>query len=202
MIFFFSFFTDRICGDKCSDYYWDCTCGGSQLPKDKFCCIPSNASCSGIEDGDVNCPNGTAYDYDQKCGNECSISTTYNYVAISTILDNYECPKSDYFSKVSSGTKGSKDFKEYCEIPIVNLYFSLHSLLADWDPRSLPSLFASFWLGWRFPFHFSGTRCWWLKEVGGPTCRVRRWSSGSRASIPRSNADPRIASVLVASLVY
>ena len=107
--FFFSFFTDWICGDKCT---YKCTCGGSQLPDDKFCCIPSNASCSGIEDGEVNCPNGTAYDFDQKCGNECSIST-WNGVAISTILDNYECLKSDAFSKVSSETEGSKDFKKF-----------------------------------------------------------------------------------------
>ena len=121
-MFFFSFFTDRICGDKCSGYIYSgyssekskCTCGGSQLPKDKFCCIPSNDSCSGTKYGEVNCPNGTAYDFDQKCGNECSISTEH-YIAISTILDNYECPKNDYFSKVLSGTEGSKDFKEYCE---------------------------------------------------------------------------------------
>ena len=86
-MFFFSFFTEYICGDKCSS--WDaCTCGGLQLPYDKFCCIPSNTSCSGIEDGEVNCPNGTAYNYDQKCGNECPISTE-PYVAISIILDNY-----------------------------------------------------------------------------------------------------------------
>ena len=58
---------------------------------------------------------GTAYDFDQKCGNECSISTE-NYVAISfTILDHYECPKSHAFSKVSSGTVGSKNFEEYCD---------------------------------------------------------------------------------------
>ena len=117
-LFFFSFFTDRICGDKCSGYTYSyekskCTCGGSRLPNNKFCCIPSNASCTGIEDGEVNCPNGAAYDFDQKCGNECSTSAR-NYVAISTILDNYECPKSDRFSKVSSETEGSKDFKEYC----------------------------------------------------------------------------------------
>ena len=111
--FFFSFFTDRICGNKCTNN-WDCTCGGSQLPDDKFCCIPSNASCTGIEDGEVNCPIGTAYDFDQKCGNECSISTS-NYVAISTILDIYECPKSLKFSKISSETEGSKDFKDYCD---------------------------------------------------------------------------------------
>ena len=111
-LFIFSFFTDYICGDKCTDYD-DCTCGGSQLPDDKFCCIPSNASCTEIEDGEVNCPNGTAYDFDQKCENECSISTV-NLVAISTILDNYECPKSDKFYKVSSETQGSKEFKEYC----------------------------------------------------------------------------------------
>ena len=113
-LFFFLFFTEYICGDKCRGYFNTCTCGGSQLPYDKFCCIPSNASCSGIEDGEVNCPNGTAYDYDQPCGNECSARSAYNTVAISTLLDNYECPKSDRFSKVSSGTKGSKDFKEYC----------------------------------------------------------------------------------------
>ena len=111
MIFFFSFFTDYICGDICT-YRSRCICGGSQLPDDKFCCIPSNASCSGSEYGEVNCPNGTAYDYDQKCGNECSTST-WNVVAIST-LDNYECSKSDDFSKVSSETQRSKDFKEYC----------------------------------------------------------------------------------------
>ena len=29
-------------------------------------------------------------------------------------LDNYECPKYDQFSKISSETEGSKDFKEYC----------------------------------------------------------------------------------------
>ena len=88
-MFFFSFFTGEICGDKCnSKYSWDCICGGSQLPDNKFCCIPSNASCTGIEDEEVNCPNGTAYNYDQKCGNECPISTE-PYVAISIILDNY-----------------------------------------------------------------------------------------------------------------
>ena len=50
---FFSFFTDRICGDICTQY---CTCGSSRLPKDKFCC--SNTSCSKNEneDGEVNCP--------------------------------------------------------------------------------------------------------------------------------------------------
>jgi len=63
----------------------------------------------------VNCPIGTAYDFDQKCGNECSISTR-NAVAISTIHDNLECSKkdSDMFSKISSKTIGSKNFKEYC----------------------------------------------------------------------------------------
>lgn len=101
----------QICGDICT---WDCTCGGSELTDDKFCCIPSNASCTGIEYGEVNCTNGIAYDFDQPCGNECAISTPYNYVAISTtLLDNYECPKSDRFSKVPSGTDGSKDF-DYC----------------------------------------------------------------------------------------
>ena len=113
-LFFFLYFTGDICGDKCTSSRRKCICGGSQLPYDKFCCIPSNASCSGIEDREVNCPNGTAYDYDQPCGNECSAKSSYNTVAISTLLDNYECPKSYEFSKVSSGTKGSKDFKEYC----------------------------------------------------------------------------------------
>ena len=112
-LFFFSSFTDYICGDKCSYWYDDCTCGYSQLHKYKFCCIPSNASCSGIEYKEVNCPIGTVNDLDQKCGNGCPISTRNN-VAISTILDNYECLKSDRFSKVSSGSIGSKDFKEYC----------------------------------------------------------------------------------------
>ena len=50
---FFSFFTDRICGDICTQF---CTCGSSRLPKDKFCC--SNTSCrkNENEDGEVNCP--------------------------------------------------------------------------------------------------------------------------------------------------
>jgi len=63
--------------------------------------------------GEVNCPIGTAYNFDQKCGNECS-TTTKNYVAISTIYDNFECPKSSDFAKVSSGSIGSKNFKKYC----------------------------------------------------------------------------------------
>ena len=113
-LFFYSFLTDKICGNICTSRS-KCTCGGSQLPDDKFCCIPSNASCSGIEDGEVNCPNGTAYDYDQPCGNECSTKTTGNYVSISsTILDHYECPKSDKYSKVSRGTEEFNDFKGYC----------------------------------------------------------------------------------------
>ena len=68
-----------------------------------------------MEIGEVNCPNGTAYDFNQPCGNECPTRTSDKHVAISSALsDHYECPKNGYFSKISSETEGSKDFKEYC----------------------------------------------------------------------------------------
>ena len=118
--YIFSSLTDEICGDRCSDnmvYGYDkpskCTCGGSQLPKDKFCCIPSHTNCTGV--GDVNCPNGTALNFHQPCEEECSISTD-NYVAITSTYDKVDCSKKDsfFFSKVSSGTDEYKDFEEYC----------------------------------------------------------------------------------------
>ena len=72
--------------------------------------------CSVSEGGQVNCPNGEPLGFDQKCHDTCSKSKYFMAISSDLYVDNNKCSKIpfDDFSKISTGTEESEDFKEYC----------------------------------------------------------------------------------------